>query len=84
MMEEKLKKNNSMAKNNPNMIWGARKRAKGYNNIEYDTITGEGKNITDPEETKRYIAGYFENLYQSREGTEEYREWAETNKTISQ
>ena len=66
-----------MAKINPNIIWKARKRTKGCNSIDYNTITEEGKNLTDPEETKQYIAGYFENLYQAREGTEEYRDWTE-------
>ena len=66
-----------MAKINPNIIWEARKRTKGCNSIDYNTITEEVKNLTDPEETKQYLAGYFENLYQAREGTEEYRDWTE-------
>ena len=76
-LEDKLEKINSMTKINPNIIWEARKRSKGCSSIDYNTITEEGKNLTDPEETKQCIAGYFENLYQAREGTEEYRDWTE-------
>ena len=65
-LDEKLEKINSLAKINPNIIWEARKCTKGCNSIDYNTITEEGKNLTDPEETKQYIAGYFENLYQAR------------------
>ena len=68
-MEEKLEKINSMAKISPNIIWKGRKRTKGCHSIDYNTVTEEGKNLTDPEKTKQYIAGYFENLYQAREGT---------------
>ena len=40
----------------------------------YDTITEEGKKLTNPEEAKEYIAQYYEQLYQAREGTIEYQE----------
>ena len=43
----------------------------------YDTITEEGTNLTNPEEAKEYIAQYYEQLYQAREGTIEYQEWTE-------
>ena len=41
----------------------------------YDTITEEGRKITDPQETKDYIAGNYEQLCQAREGTQEYEKW---------
>ena len=57
----------------PDSILQARRQAKGNNEIEY-TITKEGKEIINPEETKEHIATYFENLYQARPGTQEYEE----------
>ena len=56
----------------PNTIWQARKRAKNSN--EYDTITEDGTQLTNPDQTKAYIAHYFENLYQARLGTKEYED----------
>ena len=44
-------------------------------NDPYDTITKDGRKITNPQETKDYIAGYYEQLYQAREGTQEYEKW---------
>ena len=44
---------------------------------DYDTITEEGRHLTSPEETKEYIATYYENLYQARPGIEEYQEWTD-------
>ena len=58
----------------PNCIWQARRQARSNNEFEYNTITEEGKELTDPEETKEHIAKYFENLYQARPGTPEYEE----------
>ena len=57
----------------PNSIWQARRAARSNNELEYNTITEEGKELTDPEETKEHIAKYFENLYQARPGTTEYQ-----------
>ncbi len=48
---------------------------------EYDTITEEGECLQTPDETKEYIAEYYENLYQAREGKIEYQQW--TNKIQS-
>ena len=58
----------------PNTIWQARKRAKNSNELEYDTITEDGTQLTNPDQTKAYIADYFENLYQARPGTKEYED----------
>ena len=61
------------------LFWKIRKRIlnKSKPDEDYDTITEEGKTITEPEETKEYIANFYENLYKAREGTEEYAEWTE-------
>ena len=73
------------ARINPNTIWETRKRAKGFNGLDYKTITEEGKHLTDPQETKDYIANYFEELYQAREGTPEYSKWTKiTTETVRQ
>ena len=72
---DRLKKLQEKAKIIPNTIWEARKRAKGCKGLEYNTYTGDGILITDPTETKKHIANYFEDLYQAREGTEEYKSW---------
>ena len=58
----------------PNNIWQARKQARGNNELEYNTIAEEDKEIINPEETKEHIATYFENLYQAKPGTQEYEE----------
>ena len=43
----------------------------------YDTIKEDGTLLQDEEQTKEYIANYFENLYQARGSKSEY-----ANKTI--
>ena len=58
----------------PSIIWQVRRQARGNNELEYNTITEEGKEITNPEETKEHIETYFENLCQARPGTQEYEE----------
>ena len=50
-------------------------RKKGTSN--YLTITEEGQVLEDPEEAKRYIVDYYENLYQAREGKPEYAKWTQ-------
>jgi hypothetical protein len=44
---------------------------------EYNIIKETGEEITDPEEAKKYIAEYYEELYQAREGKPEVRQWTE-------
>ena len=36
-----------------------------------------GKKLTDPEEANENIAQYYEQLYQTREGTQEYQQCTE-------
>ena len=53
-------------------------------NENYDLVTEEGEKITDPETTKEYIANFYENLYQAREGTKDYEQWTEhIKKTVN-
>ena len=68
-----------------NRFWKIRKQIlnKAKSQDDYDTITEEGKTLTDPGETKDYIADFYENLYQAREGTEGYVKWTEhINETV--
>ncbi len=60
------------------MFWKLRKRVV-TNKTEntYDTITETGDRLEDPEETRQYIADFYENLYQAREGTLEYQKWTD-------
>ena len=71
-IENKLEEIHRKAKINPNIIWDARKRAKGSNGLDYRAYTEEGEQITDPIKTKEHVANYFEGLYQAREGKVEY------------
>ena len=60
-------------------FWKIRKQIlnKTKQQDDYDTITEEGKTLTESEESKEYIASFYENLYQAREGTPEYEQWTE-------
>ena len=40
------------------------------NQYKYDLITENDREIQEPDETKEYIAEYYKNLYQAREGKE--------------
>ena len=44
------------------------------NQYEYDLITENDREVQEPEETKEYIAEYYENLYQAREGKDKYKD----------
>jgi hypothetical protein len=62
-----------------NSFWKIRKKImKSNNQYEYDLVTEDNKEITEPEVAKEYIAGYFEDLYQARDGENKYEDW--TNK----
>ena len=43
----------------------------------YDLITEDNRTLTDPEESKEYIANYFEDLYQARPSKPEYKKISE-------
>ena len=54
-------------------FWDIKRKLTGKgSNKEYPTISEEGREITDPEESKEHIAKYYETLYQAREGRAEY------------
>ena len=56
-----------------NTFWKMRRKAAGRKgSSNYLIITEEGQVLEDPEEAKRYIADYYKNLYQAREGKPEY------------
>ena len=52
----------------------SKETGRGNNKLEYNTITEQGKELIDPEETKEHIAKYFENLCKAKPGTSEYEE----------
>ena len=53
-------------------FWKVRRQILGSNKpLEYDIITEEGTKITDPSESKKHIAKYYENLYQAREAAQD-------------
>ena len=60
-----------------NLFWKIRKQIiqGDKNKEEYDLIKENGEIEKDPEKAKEYIAEYFENLYQAREGNTAYEEW---------
>ena len=59
-------------------FWTMKKQLESQQEPDpYNTITEEGTKLTNPEEAKEYIAQYYEQLYQAREGTIEYQEWTE-------
>ncbi len=76
--EMKINRLIEQAKTDPNTISQTRKKNKVDNELDYNTITEEGETLTDPEETKNYIADRYEELYQARPGTPEYEEWTNT------
>ena len=67
---------NLLTDRNPkNKIWELRKQYTRKERGEYDLISEEDNLITNPEEAKEYIAKYYEDLYQAREGKPEVEEW---------
>ena len=56
-------------------FWKIRRQILGTNKpLEYDTITEEGEKITDAQQSKTYIAEYYQNLYQAREADEDEKQ----------
>ena len=51
------------------------------NQYEYDLITENDREVQEPDETKEYIAEYYENLYQAREGKDKYKKWTKSIQT---
>ena len=46
-------------------------------NEEYDLVIEEVHTMTDPEQSKIYIANFYESLYQVRERNGRYKEWTD-------
>ena len=63
-------------------FWKIRKKIinKSKPTDDYDTVTEDNEVLNDPDQAKEYIANYYENLYQAREGCPEYAEWTDTIK----
>ena len=55
-------------------FWRMKAEAEAEIQNDYDTITEEGKLLQGPEETKEYIANYFEDLYQARPSKPSYEQ----------
>ena len=69
---DKYKKEGHMKQN---QIWKLKEEAEAAtDNDQYDTITEDGKILQGPNETKEYIANFFEDLYQARPAKDEYKE----------
>ena len=66
--------NNSKGQRN-NAIWEMRRKMAQKDTVNSNTITEEGETLRGEKRTKEHVASYYENLYQAREGTEEYDEW---------
>ena len=79
MIEDRINKLVKEGGIKSNLFWKIRKQILNQSKLEeeYDTITEEGVTLTKPEEAKEYIANFYENLYQAREGCDEYKIWTE-------
>ncbi len=62
---------------NSNLFWKIRKQLQNVKEELYDTVTEEGIVIKDGENAKTYIANYFEDLYQAREGEQNQQQWSQ-------
>jgi hypothetical protein len=63
-------------------FWQIRKKTIGRKSkANYNTVTEDGRILDDPTESKDYIADYYEDLYQAREGLTEYQQWTEKIRT---
>ena len=77
MAQKRIERLLNQTKTDPNVIWQTRRKTKANNDLPYDTVTEDGEVLTEAESTKEYIADYFEQLYQARPGTNEYKEWTQ-------
>ena len=60
---------------NSREFWKIRKRILNQKTCEYDLVTEDDEKITDGNRQKEYIATYYEDLYQAREGNPGYERW---------
>ena len=55
--------------------WKIRKRLLRKKDEKYDLIEETGRKVVNAKDADEYIANYFEDLYQAREGESEQEEW---------
>ena len=60
---------------NSNSFWKIRKRLLRKKDEKYDLIEETGRKVVNAKDANKYIANYFEDLYQAREGESEQEEW---------
>ena len=73
--QHKLEKMIKEGKLNAINFWKIKSKTEKSSEPElYDTITEEGIHLKNEEETKQYVASYFEDLYQARPGKAEYQQ----------
>ena len=73
--QQKLEKMIHQGKLNAVSFWKMKSKTEKSNEQElYDTITEEGIHLKTEDETKQYVADYFEELYQARPGKKEYEQ----------
>ena len=60
-----------------NKFWFIKAEEEGKNRENYNLITEEGEEITDPEKAKEYTADYYEDLLQARDSRPQYVEWTQ-------
>ena len=60
---------------NSREFWKIWKRILNQKTCEYDLVTEDDEKVTDGNRQKEYIATYYEDLYQAREGNPEYERW---------
>ena len=60
---------------NSNSFWKIRKRLLKKKYEKYDLIDETGRKVVNTKDADKYIANYFEDLYQAREGESEQEEW---------
>ena len=77
-VEEKIQTIAREGRSGSDRFWKIRRKIVNQGGDEnYDLITEENKLTTDPEESKEYIANFYQNLYKAREGTEQYQHWTD-------
>ena len=73
MTRKKLEKLANEGSTKSNTIWKMRAETEKQTEQEpYDTITEDDIHLQAPDETRDYIANYYENLYQARPSKPEY------------
>ena len=61
--------------NRSNVIWEMRRKLNQRKELITQTLTEDGEILQGEEKTNTHVANYYEDLYQAREGQEEYETW---------